>query len=412
MARTLAEDLCGTGLSAASAELIAANILAAEEAQGTAVEKTGDTMTGPLNIVQAANGLKEWLAKYDTGSGHSDAPTTLVNGTYLQVGGREFGNNSYRGIGYGYLQSPGQAPPVWAGIKETNPADATAGGFLIATRNTTGNNDVPIDRFEVTSTGQVVSYGEFDVLQNVAGIKTRLAMKLPGTQNDAPTTFGIAATYLGIGGGEWNTNSYRLIGFGYIAAVGNQYPAVIGYQETSITSNTRGDLVFGARANNNNEAPPILLRIRSDGQIMAESATYVPTQPKSLVPKDYVDSPVTKQPAPAATTNTATLTAAELLTGIISGTPTAAAIYTLPTGALLETALLAIHPGLANDDAFDFSVINHGAAGFTITLAGAAGFVVTGGGSRIVQDSTTATSAGRFRVRRTGANAYQLYRLA
>jgi len=107
--------------------------------------------------------------------------------------------------------------------------------------------------------------------QNVAGIKARLAMKLPGTQNDAPTTFGVASTYLGVGGGEWNTNSFRLIGFGYIAAVGNQYPAVIGYEETSVSSNTRGDLVFGTRPVNTNVAPSIFMRLKSSGELSLPS---------------------------------------------------------------------------------------------------------------------------------------------
>jgi hypothetical protein len=266
--------------------------------------------------------------------------------------------------------------------------------------------------FRIRGAGGALSSAEIDVIQNVAGIKARLAMKIPGTQNDAPTTFGIAATYLGIGGGEWNANSYRLIGFGYIAALGNQYPAVMGYQETSTTTNTRGDLVMGARPNNNNEAPPILFRIRSDGQLLAESATYVPAAAKSLVTKDYVDSPVFPQPAPTATTGTGPLTAAELLTGLIVGTPVAAAVYTLPLGTALEAALLAAHPGLAVGDAFDFNVINLGAAAFTITLATAAGWTLSG--QMVVQDGSAVgnRSAAKFRARRTAANAYTLYRVA
>ena len=43
--------------------------------------------------------------------------------------------------------------------------------------------------------------------------------------------------------------------------------------------------------------------------------------------------------APVTATDTATLTAAQVLNGIILATPTAAASYTLPTVALLEAAL-------------------------------------------------------------------------
>lgn len=128
------------------------------------------------------------------------------------------------------------------------------------------------------------------VVQNVAAVKQRWMMKAPGTQNDAPATFGIASTYLGVGGGEWNLNSYRLIGFGYVNGSADQYPAVIGYQETQTSTSTRGDLVFGTRPTNTNVAPPINLRIRSDGQLLAEQPSYVPTTALSLATKGYVDS--------------------------------------------------------------------------------------------------------------------------
>jgi hypothetical protein len=136
--------------------------------------------------------------------------------------------------------------------------------------------------------------GPLLVDQNVAGVKVRLAMVLPGSQQDAPTTFGVASTYLGIGGGEWNVGSYRLIGFGYISAPGDQYPAVIGYEETNKSGNTHGDLVFGIRPTTTNVAPSINLRIRSDGQIMAEDAAYVPSDPKSIPNKAYVDAEFAK----------------------------------------------------------------------------------------------------------------------
>jgi hypothetical protein len=146
----------------------------------------------------------------------------------------------------------------------------------------------------VKKTGDTMT-GPLVIDQNVAGLKARLAMVLPGSQQDAPTTFGIASTYLGIGGGEWNVNSYRLLGFGYISAAGDEYPAVIGYEELVKTGNTQGDLVFGARPTHTNVAPPINLRIRgADGQILAEDAAYVPSDPKSLTNKAFVDAEFAK----------------------------------------------------------------------------------------------------------------------
>jgi hypothetical protein len=129
--------------------------------------------------------------------------------------------------------------------------------------------------------------GPLDILQDATGGKLILAMKLPGTTQDAPTTLGAASNYLQIGGGEWNQNSYRCVGFGYIGAAGNHHPAFVGYQETSISSNTHGDLVFGTRATNGNDVPPVVMRIRSDGQIMAENPAYTPSNDLSLIDLKY-----------------------------------------------------------------------------------------------------------------------------
>lgn len=180
-------------------------------------------------------------------------------------------------------------------------ASPTGGSGLVLSVNGKPGPHVqlaPLDVGSVPVTGGTMT-GPLLIDQNVAGVKARLAMKLPGTQNDAPTTFGVNATYLGIGGGEWNLNSYRLIGLGYIAAAGNEYPAVVGYQETSTSSNTRGDLVFGVRPNNNNIAPTIALRVRSDGQILAEAgAAYTPTADGSLTTRKYVHDLIDALPAP------------------------------------------------------------------------------------------------------------------
>lgn len=127
--------------------------------------------------------------------------------------------------------------------------------------------------------------------------------------------------------------------------------------------------------------------------------------------RDTRATPVFKQGAPAAKTATVTLTAAELMTGLIVGTPVAAAVYTLPLATALETALIAAYPGLAVDDSFEFSVINLGASTFTVTVATATGWTLSG--QMVIEDGSAAAnrSAATFRVRRTAANAYTLYRV-
>lgn len=106
-------------------------------------------------------------------------------------------------------------------------------------------------------------------------------------------------------------------------------------------------------------------------------------------------------PAPAAKTTTATLTAAEVKTGIISTTGTS---YTLTMP--LATDIDSSFSGLPSNTniGFDFSVVN--TASGTITIAVNTG--ITSLGSLTVDTGTSAT----FRLRRTAANTYIIYRLS
>lgn len=114
----------------------------------------------------------------------------------------------------------------------------------------------------------------------------------------------------------------------------------------------------------------------------------------------------------AATTDNAdtpyTLTAAEMLGGISSMTPTTGRAVTTLTGAQIDAAVATA--GLAADDAFEFSVQNRAAFAATddiITLtAGASGVTVTG--SAVISPGSTA----RFRARRTGAATYVIHKIA
>jgi len=104
------------------------------------------------------------------------------------------------------------------------------------------------------------------------------------------------------------------------------------------------------------------------------------------------------QGAPATVSAAGTLTAAQLLTGLIvaSGTP---GTQTLPTVALLETALI----NVKSDSGFDFNLVN--TAGSTATVATGTGWTIVGTATAL-----TLTSAA-FRARKTGDGAWTLYRL-
>lgn len=118
-------------------------------------------------------------------------------------------------------------------------------------------------------------------------------------------------------------------------------------------------------------------------------------------------------PVPATAADTAVLTAAQILNGVIRGTPTAAAAYTLPLASALDTA---VGPTFPVGDAFEFSVINLAAtATFDITMTTNTGWtlagpVVVGAGASAAGDGAEYTS-GIFRARKTGTAAWTLYRV-
>lgn len=119
------------------------------------------------------------------------------------------------------------------------------------------------------------------------------------------------------------------------------------------------------------------------------------------------------QATPTAKTTAVTLTAAELLTNIITGTHTAGATqaYTLPTGTLLDAAATFLV-----DEYFDWVLINlSAAAADTITVTAGTDHTVVGTMIVASAHSTTGTlygNAATFRTRKTAANTFVTYRIS
>jgi hypothetical protein len=105
------------------------------------------------------------------------------------------------------------------------------------------------------------------------------------------------------------------------------------------------------------------------------------------------------QAAPATVNTTATITAANLKTGIITSSTAAAVTMTLPTGTDIEAGFSGIYTNFT----FEFSVINTGPSALTV-----------GANSNTTVGSLTvaAGTSARYALRRTGANAFTLYRLS
>ena len=117
------------------------------------------------------------------------------------------------------------------------------------------------------------------------------------------------------------------------------------------------------------------------------------------------------QPTPTSiAAGAATMTAAQLATRIILGSPgSSAAAYTLPTAALTDAAF----PSMPNNSSFDFTVINvDGSSSGVITMTTATGWTIgTSGSQGLMTVAATAGTSVSFRARKTGDAAWALYRL-
>jgi hypothetical protein len=112
-------------------------------------------------------------------------------------------------------------------------------------------------------------------------------------------------------------------------------------------------------------------------------------------------------PAPVSVTTAQTLTAAQVLNGLILANSgiTANVAYTLPTVANLEAAL-------TNSDkvgtSFTFRVVNLGTSSGTATITTNTGWTITGSLTMVIPVTTGAMLV----ARKSGAGAWTLYRVA
>ena len=117
------------------------------------------------------------------------------------------------------------------------------------------------------------------------------------------------------------------------------------------------------------------------------------------------------QGAPTAKTVSATLTAVEILAGIITVNQGAAgaSAQQLPLASAMDTAV----PTAAAGDAFDFSVINTStvdAEDASVTTN--TGWTLVGSMDVLAYSAAGTASSGRFRARKTGTAAWTLYRIS
>jgi hypothetical protein len=114
------------------------------------------------------------------------------------------------------------------------------------------------------------------------------------------------------------------------------------------------------------------------------------------------------QQDPAVVTAAATLTAAQVLTGLLivsTAATTTNQAYTLPTVASLEAAL--VNPKL--NSTIEFVVINLGTSSGTATMTTNTGWTVA---ATLGAVAVAVTASGRFLGRKTSDTGWTLYRIA
>lgn len=253
-------------------------------------------------------------------------------------------------------------------------------GIYFSAANTIGMSTTGIERFRIASTGQFT----FTVADMNGANPTAVNFNVTAKAANTGTTLGVLSTY--------NTDAtYTGAGsiFGFYANQGtftvaptNQYGFYYASGNTGATTNYAfwSGLASGVGEYN------IYMSGTADNYLAGY--TYI----KNVL-WQYAPAPTSKAAA-------ATLTAAELQTGILNTTGTTYTI-TLPTGTAIDTGFTNV---AFTDVGFEWNVINT-ASGIITIAVGASG--MTSLGSLTIAIATSA----RFRLRRTAANTYVLYRL-
>lgn len=346
-------------------------------------------LTAPVLVEEKMQQILRALGVGTVTAGTATASTAPVLGSNKNIDIINFdaigANDSSLGID-GKAAAQGGAILVTGGTSSTSGNAGGAVGHVGGTPGATGvggavNNTGGAGGSTSGAGGAVVNTGGIGTLGNSAGG----AVHNIGGAGQGSAAGGLSKVQGGAGGATGTGGKAQLIGGAGGATSGAGAAAeVTGGAGTAGNANG-GSVVLTAGAKNGSGA---------DGVIIERSVKLV------------------KQGTPTAKTVSATLTAAEVLTGIITVNQAGAAssAQQLPLAADLDTAL----PDAAAGDAFDFSVIN------TSTVDAEDASVTTNTGWTLVGSmdvhaysaAGSLDASGRFRARKTGTAAWTLYRIA
>jgi len=113
-------------------------------------------------------------------------------------------------------------------------------------------------------------------------------------------------------------------------------------------------------------------------------------------------------PVPATAVDSATLTVNQLINGIVLGSPTTTAAYTLPLATTLDSTLTNSKAG----STFDFRIINVTGSGVITVTTNTGWSIGTSGSQGLMTVAATAGTVRSFRARKTSDGAWALYAIS
>ena len=324
---------------------------------GEFVNASGDTMTGALGIIAGTNTAPGVFFSGDTNTGiyspGADQVAISTNGT---------GRLTVDSAGTTTLTSAAATAPFIAKVSASEVARIDSSGRLLV------------------GTSNVINVGTLNQGIQLAGTGG------PGNLTVSRYTNDVTGSLIGIG----KSRSTTVGGFGIVSADDNlgQY-SFYGADGAAFVEAARVSAQVDGTPGANDMPGRLVMSVTLDG---ASS----PTEALRITNDRVV---AYNQAAPAAVNTTTTITAANLKTGIITSTTAAAVTMTLPTGTDIEAGFSGIYTNMT----FEFSVINTGPNTLTVGA----------NGNTTVGSLTVATlTSARYALRRTGANAFTLYRLS
>jgi len=111
---------------------------------------------------------------------------------------------------------------------------------------------------------------------------------------------------------------------------------------------------------------------------------------------------------PATAVDSATLTVTQLINGIVLGSPTTTAAYTLPLATTLDNTLTNSKAG----STFDFRIINVTGSGVITVTTNTGWSIGTSGSQGLMTVAATAGTVRSFRARKTSDGAWALYAIS